>query len=345
MSGICHHLEAIHLDHCNRINDLGLISLLEQNMVSSTRIALERSIAPPESFDLCPSVSLTTRRASSPPTLETDVFISSSDLPEKRKAPRTREALCLSGEIRFSEVTLVDQSVECHLEDTQTHDSWEIEENDESYGGPKIVSFSECVQITDSSLYQLAQSAPNLLHLRCKGCPFVTDKGISVLLQGTSLLRTLVAARCILLSDECLLALASSPSCKTLTRLDVSHCDSVTDYGVCQVLMNCPNLTALDIGYCKNITDKSLDELQKHSSILQNLRELFITNNQLQSLSIPFLKGAHRLTKLFASCNSLSVIPDEIGNLTSLRCLYLYQTQVSWSHLITETPGSPASLD
>ena len=110
-------------------------------------------------------------RHSAPPTLLTDKNKSVTTI-ERQNTP-----LCKSGEYAHPEIDISGNSlVEILLEDRHNEETNEKNEDNvntkdmqqSSYTGPRIVSLNHCEQISDSSLLQLAQSAPKLQQLYCK---------------------------------------------------------------------------------------------------------------------------------------------------------------------------------
>lgn len=136
-------------------------------------------------------------------------------------------------------------------------------------GCPGLVrlDLSECVKITDWSLAELGKRCPRLQDLSVRLCADITDGGIAALLAG----RTATPLPPGPLSPLSPLTPASPaggdrrsppsspPPAVSLSRLDVSWCDRLTDAALEQIGSHCPNLTVLKISFAgRLVTDRGI---------------------------------------------------------------------------------------
>ncbi len=90
----------------------------------------------------------------------------------------------------------------------------------------KYLDMSECLNITDKSLKQLANACPDLTSLVCNENPAVTDDGITAVVKG----------------------------CTQLARLDVSNCPKLTNKVLIAIMRYGNNVQKLNITGCGLIT-------------------------------------------------------------------------------------------
>lgn len=109
------------------------------------------------------------------------------------------------------------------------------------------LDLSNCSHLTDATLHNLTSKVPLLQHLEIYSIPSLTDAGFTSLLPTTPLLQTLNAEECTELTDTTLFSLAHSPCHLTLSHLQISYCEQMTDTGIVDVLRKCPNVSTLEM--------------------------------------------------------------------------------------------------
>jgi hypothetical protein len=111
------------------------------------------------------------------------------------------------------------------------------------------LTLNGCVAITDEGVCAIAKGLSqtlSLLHL--DGCAAISDKSIVAVSQHTGFrLLSLSLGGCCLITDESLLSFAEHNT--SITFLDLSHCDDVSDIGVEAINEHCCELVALSL-YC-----------------------------------------------------------------------------------------------
>ncbi|XP_078683947.1 uncharacterized protein LOC144917597 isoform X2 [Branchiostoma floridae x Branchiostoma belcheri] len=85
---------------------------------------------------------------------------------------------------------------------------------------------------------------------------------------------------CDSIRDSCLTVLSRLPK---LTVLNLSHCTSVTDDGVCHLVRHCPGLTSLNIDGIAWITDNAVQDI---AACCPSMRQLYLDGDELTDVSI-----------------------------------------------------------
>ncbi|KAI8507598.1 hypothetical protein Bbelb_149780 [Branchiostoma belcheri] len=85
---------------------------------------------------------------------------------------------------------------------------------------------------------------------------------------------------CDSIRDSCLTVLSRLPK---LTVLNLSHCTSVTDDGVCHLVRHCPGLTSLNIDGIAWITDNAVQDI---AACYPSMRQLYLDGDELTNASI-----------------------------------------------------------
>lgn len=109
--------------------------------------------------------------------------------------------------------------------------------------------------MTDVSIEAFAISCKYLREVNISQCVNVTDAGLMQIANGCKLLQKILMESC-LLSDRGLLKLADC--CKYLDWVDVRLVRGVSDVGIKALLARCPELRVLNISHNHSISDKSL---------------------------------------------------------------------------------------
>ncbi|CAH1268510.1 FBXL20 [Branchiostoma lanceolatum] len=104
-----------------------------------------------------------------------------------------------------------------------------------------------------------------MLHIIVDNCPQLEEVNV----EGCDSIR-----------DSCLMVLSRLSRLKVL---NLSHCTSVTDDGVCQLVRNCPGLVSLNIDGIAWITDSAVQGL---AACCPSMRQLYLDGDELTDASI-----------------------------------------------------------
>lgn len=134
--------------------------------------------------------------------------------------------------------------------------------------GLRELSVSDCANITDFGLYELAKLGATLRYLSVAKCDRVSDAGLKVIARRCYKLRYLNARGCEAVSDDSITVLARS--CPRLRALDIGKCD-VSDTGLHALAESCPNLKKISLRNCDMITDRGVQCIAYYCRGLQHL--------------------------------------------------------------------------
>ena len=132
----------------------------------------------------------------------------------------------------------------------------------------KELSISDCSQITDFALYELAKLGPTLRYLSVAKCDQISDAGVKEISRLCYKLRYLNVRGCEAVSDDAIEALAKSSH--RLKSLDIGKCD-VTDVGLKVLAQHCASLRKLSVKSCEMITDSGIQSVAHHIRGLHQL--------------------------------------------------------------------------
>lgn len=130
------------------------------------------------------------------------------------------------------------------------------------------LSVSDCVNITDFGLYELAKLGATLRYLSVAKCDQVSDAGLKVIARRCYKLRYLNCRGCEAVSDDSIIMLAHS--CARIRALDIGKCD-VSDAGLHALAESCPNLKKISLRNCDMITDRGIQCIAYYCRGLQHL--------------------------------------------------------------------------
>lgn len=142
--------------------------------------------------------------------------------------------------------------------------------------GLRELSVSDCVNITDFGLYELAKLGSTLRYLSVAKCDQVSDAGLKVIARRCYKLRYLNARGCEAVGDDSIIMLAHS--CARLRALDIGKCD-VSDAALHALAESCPNLKKISLKNCDMITDRGIQCVAYYCRGLQllNIQDCQIT--------------------------------------------------------------------
>eukprot|EP00455_Lapot_gusevi_P041182 TRINITY_DN4748_c0_g1_i10.p1 TRINITY_DN4748_c0_g1~~TRINITY_DN4748_c0_g1_i10.p1 ORF type:complete len:479 (-),score=146.30 TRINITY_DN4748_c0_g1_i10:48-1484(-) len=122
-------------------------------------------------------------------------------------------------------------------------------------GRLKYLDVRGCRNLTDASLNAIA-GATLLRELELSECRDVSDAGVKQIAQSCPALRTLTLSHCRSITDEALQALAQT--CTQLEEVGLGWCDQLTDNGIASLTAACHKLALLDLSDCRKITQETL---------------------------------------------------------------------------------------
>jgi bacterioferritin-associated ferredoxin len=196
-----------------------------------------------------------------------------------------------------------------------------------------ILDISWCPQITDRGLLALAEHAKRLTSLNLRSCREVTDTGVRRIVQELPL-QVLSIRGCVKLTDETVFEIADSAR-RTIQRLDLSHCQEITDEGIKALSEYCQTLQNLDITSCKRITSFAVHYLARELKTLEVLAVDKIWESQLASLSDNFPKlrelnvsGIASTADEFAAARISQALKTLCAKTTSLQRLGISGTEL-----------------
>jgi hypothetical protein len=134
-----------------------------------------------------------------------------------------------------------------------------------------INSMSFIPNTSDLTLFSLASYTHKCASLTCldlSHCRKVTDVAMIALAQQCQLLTDLSLSYTYLRNET---FITFARSCSSITSLDVSNCQLITDEAMQYLAQNCLLLTALNVSQCPNISYLSLQALALHSAVLATL--------------------------------------------------------------------------
>ncbi|CAA6655727.1 unnamed protein product [Spirodela intermedia] len=125
----------------------------------------------------------------------------------------------------------------------------------------RFLDLSKCSKVGDEGVSQIARSSSSSLKtLKLLDCLNVSDLSIYALANSCENLETIVLGGCRNVSEESVKALMAACS-SSIKNLRVDWCLDVGDSSVRCVLSRCRNLAALDISCCDKVTDAAFHEL------------------------------------------------------------------------------------
>lgn len=135
------------------------------------------------------------------------------------------------------------------------------------------LELANCSGATDAALAALADgpAATRLRHLGLRGCPAVSEEGLSLLARACPSLTRLNLSKCAAATDAALATLAAC--CPALRMLDLSESDEYGEAGLCAVASGCAELETLAVEGCGDaLTDAAAAAIERG---LTRLRRLF----------------------------------------------------------------------
>ncbi|KAI9724652.1 MAG: SCF ubiquitin ligase complex subunit [Chrysothrix sp. TS-e1954] len=168
------------------------------------------------------------------------------------------------------------------------------------------VDVSELDQITDRSLFAVANNCYKLQGLNITSCKRVTDMSLVAVAKNCRRVKRLKFNDCPQLTDFSILAFADN--CHDILEIDLYKCINVTDSSITAILQRSRQLRELRLAQCSRITDEAFLSLHQ-ADRFEGLRILDLTDcNELNNPGLQrIVQAAPRLRNLvLAKCRNIS---------------------------------------
>ena len=190
-----------------------------------------------------------------------------------------------------------------------------------------VLNLSLCKQVTDNSLWKIAQYLKNLESLDLGGCSNITNTGLHVIARGLHGLKSLNLRSCGKISDEGIGHLAglngeTAKGTRDLEDLVLQDCQKLSDNALLSVAKGLLKLHNLNLSFCCGITDTGMINLSR----MPSLRELNLRScDNITDIGIAHLAecGGHFCTIDVSFCDkvgdaSLGHLAQGMYNLTNI---------------------------
>jgi len=159
-------------------------------------------------------------------------------------------------------------------------------------------------RITDSAIRSLVRSCPDLRHLYLAECQRLTDLSLKALGFCKNLTVANVAD-CVRLSDTGLRYIVEGHSGPKLRELNLTNCLRVSDVSVLRIVQRCTTLTYINLSYCEHVTDAGVELLGMIPSLISvDISGCFVQDQGISALgNNPKLKDI-----IIAECINVSDI-------------------------------------
>ncbi|XP_065071249.1 uncharacterized protein LOC135695947, partial [Rhopilema esculentum] len=205
---------------------------------------------------------------------------------------------------------------------------------------PRLIKLGlpECECLSNSGIIAVGLYCKNLQILDLQGVPFISDRGLLDVLSS-GLLEELTLAECAI-TDTTLRNIANYCSL-TITRLDLSWCENITDESLCDLVNSCPKLEYLNVRQCE-ISTKTVAALPCISGKLTHLG-LCSIKDLTDSQAVPMVRSLRNLTFVDLSWNCM-LTDDTISTLLG-SCPMLNEAVLAGLKRITSKPFLPIISD
>jgi hypothetical protein len=138
--------------------------------------------------------------------------------------------------------------------------------------GPSLIELdvSGCLALSDGSCVHIATNAPDLQVFSCSGLLRFTDAGLKAIVQMCKEMRELHCSGLETLTSLVVVDMAALPS---ISSLNISHCNRVSNRALLALGSSCPQLTALDISGCVALDTNGWEAV----NAMKNLQRLGIS--------------------------------------------------------------------
>ena len=134
----------------------------------------------------------------------------------------------------------------------------------------KILDLSACRKIGDDGIIGVSERLTNLTNLNVYYCNKITDRGCLAVTHNLIKLNTLCLADLYQITDHSLhfdrdgdgRPVIDANMLKTITNLNLTDCNRITDYGFASVITRCIHIKTLTLAGCVSLTDKCLEMIR-----------------------------------------------------------------------------------
>jgi len=169
----------------------------------------------------------------------------------------------------------------------------------------KMISISNCFQISARVLNALAKGCPQLEDLRFAGCTKIDSESINKMASKLRLLKRISFPGCISLNSAGIISLAKK--CPNIIFVNLSQCDTITDSAVQALSKYCKGMTSLNVSECNTISDYSLLAISE-GDLVPGLSSLNLKGTAVTDTGVTWL--AERCTSLMTlnltKCSNVS---------------------------------------
>ncbi|EHB00854.1 F-box/LRR-repeat protein 20 [Heterocephalus glaber] len=152
-------------------------------------------------------------------------------------------------------------------------------------------------QITDEGLITICRGCHKLQSLHASGCSNITDAILNVLGQNCPRLRIFEVARFSQLTDVRFTTLARN--FHELEKIDLEERVQITDSTLIQLSIYCPRFQVLSLSHCELITDDGICHLGNGACAYDQLEVIELDNCPLiTDASLEHLKSCHSLEQI-----------------------------------------------
>ncbi|XP_069621221.1 F-box and leucine-rich repeat protein 13 [Ranitomeya imitator] len=201
----------------------------------------------------------------------------------------------------------------------------------EGPSGNKIreLNLTNCLRVSDLSLLRITQKCHNLNFLSLRYCENVTDSGIELLGNMTSLISIDISGTSI--TDQGLMALGAQSK---IRELCVSECLGVTDIGIQKFCHQSKDLEVLDISHCLQVTNNTVKTIAFCCKMLTSIN--IAGCPKITDISIQYLSGGCRYLHIIdiSGCIHLS---DKALKYLQKCCRQLRYLRMLYCKSITKT--------
>jgi len=135
------------------------------------------------------------------------------------------------------------------------------------------LNLSLCKQITDTTLYRIADNLRRLQHVDVSGCENITNKGILQIMHKLSSLKSLNLRSCRNVTDKGIACVAGVDrkrgSSVQLERLCLQDLQKLTDSSLKYISHGLQMLQSLNLSFCASITDAGLKFVAQMPSLVE----------------------------------------------------------------------------
>ncbi|CAI5473457.1 unnamed protein product [Closterium sp. Yama58-4] len=163
----------------------------------------------------------------------------------------------------------------------------------------KVLGLGNCRSITDMGVCCIAAGCKAVQEVSLRWCVGVTDRGVDVLLSNCHAIHTLDLSYT-KVTEAAMRVVQRHPS---LTHLNLSSCQSLTDPAIATLRHGCTALQSLDVSGCEQVTDVGLMALTAGAIPLTALTAAFCP--QVSDNLLAVLPRFPSLRPLAAACPNL----------------------------------------